>query len=39
MDEPYLDKMHTFFLGNYSFLSTCTITQSNHAKPVGNLQI
>lgn len=39
MDESYLDKMHTFFLGNYDFLPTCAITQSNHAMPVSNLQI
>ena len=39
MGESYLDKMHTFFLGNYDFLPTCAITQSNHAMPVSNLQI
>lgn len=39
MDESYLYKMHTFFLGNYDFVPTCAITQSNHAMPVSNLQI
>lgn len=39
MGEPYPDKMHIFFLGNYGFLPTCVITQSNHAMPVSNLQI
>lgn len=39
MDELNADKMHTFFLGNYGFLPTCAITQSNHAFPVSNLQI
>lgn len=31
MEEPYTDKMHTFFLGNYGFLPTRAITPSNHA--------
>lgn len=35
MEEPYTDKMHTFFfLDNYGFLPTCAITQSNHAFPL-----
>ena len=35
MEEPYTAKMHTFFfLGNYGFLPTCAITQSNHAFPL-----